>query len=832
VTSQPNEPLVEPLTRRERQILGLLAQGFSTPEIAEQLTLAVSSVKWHLQHLYGKLGVNNRQRAIFRATELGLIRPPRPAVEQPAPQHNLPLPATRFFGREAELRQLKQRLAEYPLVTLTGPGGVGKTRLALRLGQETLGKYREGVWFVELAALADPALVPAAIAVTLGVPDDPVQTMLETLLHRLRDWHGLLVIDNCEHLLEGCAQLADSLLATCPKLNLLACSREPLGVAGEAVFLVPPLAFPEPGIVPSLESLGQYAAIRLFADRARLVQPDYEITFQNSAALAHICQRLDGIPLAIEMAAARINTLTAEALAAQLDDTFRALTSGRLTAVPRQQTLQATIDWSYNLLTESERRLLRQLAVFAGGCTLAATEAVCTGADVEAPPQPAVLASLVAKSMVLAQQPAGLATRYRLLEMTRQYALEKLEAAGESPAAHRRHRDFFLAFAERRSSATDTESWNQWRLRFEADRENLRQAMDWSFSDEAVIDAGPRLVNVLMYEWSTHQEELEMYQRAIAWCESHPAIAPELFVQVLNEATRYAALNIPQVALRWSRQAVALARTAGLDRSDLLRAALAELAGTLVLGLTQVERPAEQARAAIDELEALFRAGRPTAWAGQPEATQLANFANLRARLALLTGDYARAKQQAGTSLRLLETLNPVSPFEVDAAHILIGWASAYLGEYSAARQHILQACGGRNDLPRNYVSGTAYTHRWLAFIDLRQGELERAHEYCQVSLRQALKMPDYNIVASCLGLCACLAAEQSQPKRAAQLAGASHTLYARQGRYPWEDTTLDTLLPGWPDRSDRAFIEQAYAAGQSMSVDQAVAMARAGEVI
>jgi non-specific serine/threonine protein kinase len=440
--------LVEPLTRREREVLGLLAQGLTAPEMAEQLTLAVSSVKWHIQQLYGKLGVNGKRQAVGRARELGLLGATTPVTQPPSPSSNLPLQVTRFFGREAELAQITQHLAADRLVTLTGPGGVGKTRLALRAADELLLQYPQGVWFVELAALSGPGLVAQQVATTLGLRDEPGRPVLETLVRHLRERQSLIVLDNCEHVLDDCAHLCAALLRTCPRLRVLACSREPLGVAGEVIYLVPSLPFPEPGQPLTAVDIEAYAAVRLFVDRARLVRTHYEVAAHNAPAIAAICRRVDGIPLAIEMAAARVNILTPQQLAHRLDNAFGVLSGGSRTALPRQQTLRATIDWSYNLLSEPEQRVLQRLSVFAGGCTLEAAEAVCAGEAVPAEQVLDLLGALVAKSMVVADQPPGEAMRYRLLEMIRQYAREKLEAAGERPQALTRQRDYYLAFVE------------------------------------------------------------------------------------------------------------------------------------------------------------------------------------------------------------------------------------------------------------------------------------------------------------------------------------------------------------------------------------------------
>jgi len=338
----------------------------------------------------------------------------------------------------------------------------------------------------------------------------------------------LLVLDNCEHLLEACAQLAEALLQASPRLKILASSREPLNIAGEAVYGVRSLPFPDPAHPPPLEALSTYTAIRLFVDRARLVLPDYQISERNAAALARICQRLDGIPLAIELAAARVNVLSAERLAERLEDSFRVLTGGARTALPRQQTLRATIDWSYELLTKAERRLLERLAVFAGGCTLEAAEVVCAD-SVDAGPEPAaptiegvevleLLSGLVRKSMVTADRRGGEETRYTLLETVRQYAREKLQASGEGERLRARHLDYFLQLSQEAEPELKGPEQLEWLNRLAADLENLWAALDYSLSSQSSVDldAGLRLAVSLEMFWHVHG----LLRGASAWLEA------------------------------------------------------------------------------------------------------------------------------------------------------------------------------------------------------------------------------------------------------------------------------------------------------------------------
>ncbi len=385
---------------------------------------------------------------------------------------NLPAQLTRFIGRETEKAGVEGLLAENRLVTLTGSGGVGKTRLAIEVGGASLNQFPDGVWLVELAALADPALLPRVAAGVFELQEQAGRTPVQALVAYLEDKRALLILDNCEHLIQASAELAAALLRACPQLRILATSREALRVPGEAAWRVPSLSTPDLANLPALEQMLDYEAVQLFIQHAALVQPDFELTPETVAVIAQICRRLDGIPLALELAAARMQAQSAHEIAARLDDRFRLLVGGNRTSLPRQQTLRATLDWSYDLLSEPEQILLRRLAVFAGGWTADAAEAVCAdppeagGMTQEARELSALLPasdilpllfSLVGRSMVVAEPQSG-GTRYRMLETIRQYAAERLEQAGEAEVAraHNRHLDYFLALAVQTRSARRT----------------------------------------------------------------------------------------------------------------------------------------------------------------------------------------------------------------------------------------------------------------------------------------------------------------------------------------------------------------------------------------
>lgn len=417
-------------------------------------------------------------------------------------RHNLPTQLTSFIGREKEMTEVKQALAEHRLVTLNGSGGAGKTRLSLQVAADSLDQFPNGIWFVELAPLTDPDLIPQTILTAADMQTQQGKSALESLTDFLREKTSLLVMDNCEHLIEACATLANTLLNAAPNLKILASSREPLGIKGEQSWRVPSLSAPDVKHLPSLEQLSQYEAVRLFIDRALLVQPHFRVTNENAPTVAQICYRLDGIPLALELAAARIRVLSVEQIASRLDDRFRLLTGGSRTALPRQQTLRALIDWSYDLLSENERTLLRRLAVFSGGCTLEAAEQVCGDEDIPTDDILDLLTHLVDKSLVTIEEQLD-HLRYRILETVRQYAREKLFESGEGEKLRAQHLAYFLKFAEEAEPHLFRAEQMAWLNRLEWDHDNFRSALEWVLNDslEDSSEAGLRLLNALCWFW-------------------------------------------------------------------------------------------------------------------------------------------------------------------------------------------------------------------------------------------------------------------------------------------------------------------------------------------
>jgi len=455
-----------------------------------------------------------RVEQIFQITHPDLPDTFPPLRSQGGTPNNLPKQVTTFIGREKEMRDVQALLGKTRLLTLTGAGGSGKTRLSLQVATETLDAYPDGVWLIELAPLTDPTLVPQTVAQAFGIKEEPGQSVEQTLAERLKERHLLLLLDNIEHVLTACARLAAALQRTCPRVAILTTSREPLGIAGEQVYRVPPLSLPSTQTAQTVtpEKVIQYEAVRLFSDRALLVRADFAVTSGNASAVVQLCHRLDGIPLAIELAAARVRSLSVEDINNRLDGRFRLLIGGDRSALPRQQTLRALVDWSYDLLNPQERLILTRLAVFSGGWTLEAAEAVCGFVPIEDAEILDLLTSLVDKSLVLAEEESG-AIRYRLLHTIRQYALEKQEDSDEARTLlSRRHWEWFLALAEEAEPLLVGPDQLSWLTRLELEHDNLRAALAWCETattdvpspetDDTFGKIGLRLAVALIPFWS------------------------------------------------------------------------------------------------------------------------------------------------------------------------------------------------------------------------------------------------------------------------------------------------------------------------------------------
>ncbi|MCW2559036.1 MAG: LuxR family transcriptional regulator, partial [Mycobacterium sp.] len=484
--------------------------------------------------------------------------PPLRAAKNTVAQH-LPVQFTSFVGREAEIDDLRLLLADNRFVTLTGAGGVGKTRLAVQVAAEVSSGFGGGMWYVDLAPITDPDLVAVAVIRALGLPDQQGSSTMDMLLRFVGDRRMLLVLDNCEHLLDACAALIVGLQGGCPAVTLMATSREPIGVAGEVSWRVPSLSLAD-------------EAIELFADRARRVRPDFGLTDETAAAAAEICRRLDGVPLAIELAAARVRVLSLTEIRDGLHDRFRLLTGGARTAVRRQQTLRASVDWSHALLTEPERILFASLAVFMGGFDLAAAEAVAGGGDIKRFQVLDLLTLLVDKSLVVAES-ASDSTRYRLLETVRQYALEKLGESGQADAVRARHRDYYTALAAMLDTPTST-GHEQLLEQADIEIDNLRAAFTWS-RENSDVGLASQLVSSLQELWLGRGRVLDglaWFDAVLADQDARPGdVAPTVHAAVLADKAMLNAFMGATSDMEQVLEALAIAREVD-DPALLLRA--------------------------------------------------------------------------------------------------------------------------------------------------------------------------------------------------------------------------------------------------------------------
>lgn len=693
------------------------------------------------------------------------LAPEAPAAprSRASARHNLPLQLTSFIGREKPLEEIRRRLGRGRLLTLIGPGGTGKTRLALQAAAGLGDRFPDGVWLVELTALTAGVLVPQAVGRVLDVSEEPGQPMPEMLVAALHDRQLLLVLDNCEHLADACATLAETLLRACPGLHLLATSREPLGIAGEMLLRVPPLALPTAGGRAPLADLLQYEAVRLFVDRAQAVQDDFAVTPATAAAVVAICTRLDGIPLALELAAARVGGLSVEGIAARLDDRFRLLTSGSRTAPRRQQTLRAAIDWSYDLLPPAERHLLAGLAVFAGGWTLEAAEAV-TGdaqvADID------LLLRLVRKSLVGAEEQAG-QTRYRLLETIRQYAYERLREMGTMAAWQGRHAAYYLALAEEAAPQLTGAQQAEWLVRLETEHDNLRAALDWAVAAGDAATA-VRLAWALLRFWDA-RGYLSEGQRWMETALALPGAVPApVRAPALNGVGVLAAQQGDYAgAHRFFAESLALYQA--LDDPQGIAGALGNLGM-----LASQQGDYAQARAFHEQRLALEQAA-GNRWGLAVSLLNLGSIAHFQE-------DYAEAARLYKESLKLCLELG-------DQAGI------------SAALNH-------------------------LGEVALDQDDYSAAVQLYRESLALCRELGSKQGIAVCLEGLAGAIGGQGEAERAARLFGAAAALRAAIGT-PLEPSYLPTYeqlqaaaqsnLP--PDRW-----EAALAAGRALSPDQAIA--------
>jgi len=556
--------------RKKRRDLDLSRQQLADQAGCAEITLrrieggTLKPSKGLAAILLEKVGIPKSEFDVWIRFARGLTGLPSQETEATEKQRptNLPASLTSFIGREKELADITGLLSKHRLVTLVGTGGVGKTRLSINVGESQTINFSDGVWLVELAPLDNPQIIPQTISSVLGVPVSAAQPVTETIFNFLRAKTALLIFDNCEHLLDDVSQLTENLLKQCPHLKILATSREAMGIIGEAMYLVPTLTLPDSDKL--LDALRDVGSVRLFEERARLVDFDFSLTMDNASFVAQICRRLDGIPLALELAAVHVNQFSPGEIAKQLEDSFHIRTSGSRTALPRQQTIRASIDWSWNLLAENERALLRRLSIFAGGWTFEAAQAVCGGEVL------ILINSLVKKSLVVVNQAAGREKRYGFHEMIRQYAYEKLVEAGELEIIQKQHLKYFLEVSEQAESSLSGPDQMVWYIRVVDEIDNLRAAMSCAMQTDS-IEAGLNLPSNLgggFWESFNVREGLEWLTRFLVRVDM--SVPPLVHAKALNAQGRlYFSLQRFDDARQSEEAALALYRAHGNVRGEI-----------------------------------------------------------------------------------------------------------------------------------------------------------------------------------------------------------------------------------------------------------------------
>jgi predicted ATPase/class 3 adenylate cyclase len=747
-----------------------------------------------------------RPEKIFQLDAPGLPAefPPLRSLDNPALPNNLPAELTTFIGREREMAEVRALAGSSRLVTLAGAGGSGKTRLSLQVAAELLDGTGDGVWLVELAAVTDEEAVPQAICAAIGIGWRPERPVLETLVDALAHQHVLIVLDNCEHLIGGCAKTADAILRRCPRVHLVATSREPLGIGGETIYRVPPLSLPDPG-EPGVTSPESSDAVALLLDRAKEQGAEVSVDQQTGPLIALICRQLDGMPLAIELAAARLRSLSLSDLRDRLDQRFHLLTGGSRTALPRQQTLEATVDWSYSLLTAAERQLLRRLSVFAEGFDLAAAEAVCGFGDVEVCKVAELLGSLVDKSLVVAEQ-SGREVRYRLLETIRQFAGDRLMQAGQDGAASvaAAHSEYFLSVAEQAAPHLTGPDQGSWFRRLDADRANLRRAVRHAADGPDGTARVLRFGAALQRYWSVREDEEDAREVLLPVLERPEARAdPRLFGAASITAMDAISSNNRAAARRLGEQTVELARQ--LDDDRLLIEALSLLCGAFYFcgeaekGLPLGEEAVERARRLGDDV--------------------LLGGALMHYLLASDLIDPVRSEQLFAEAVACTErTGDRLVAYNL---HNNLGVHALRVGDLPAARAHLELAAAIMPEIGEKSHHVTVN----LGWVLRQENDADGARAKFEASLRMSLRNGErVGVPYSSLGL-ACVAGDEDDWYRAAEVHGAAQAFLDRIGE-PWQEPearyrreSLDQLRA----HLGGGQLDRAYGAGNVLSFDDAL---------
>jgi predicted ATPase/DNA-binding SARP family transcriptional activator/DNA-binding NarL/FixJ family response regulator len=726
-------------------------------------------------------------------------------VKTPGPsRHNLPAARSSFVGREREMLEIKRQLSMTRLLTLVGAGGSGKTRLALEVARDLVEACPDGVWIAELSGLSDGTLVPQAVAGALGIREQPGQPLVDTLVDALRVKNMLLILDNCEHLVEAAARLVDMLLDSCPRLRVLATSREPLGVEGEVRWPVLSLSVPDTPRSSTRGELERSEAARLFVERAADRYSGFTLGPENTGAVAEICQRLEGIPLAIELAAARVGLLSVGQISERLEDSLGLLTGGGRTRTPRQRTLHGALDWSHDLLSEQERVLFRRLSVFAGGWTLKAAEAVGTGESVRRGEVLELLSGLVEKSLVVAETPEEGEVRYRLLEPIRHYARQKLEESEEAEVVRRQHTEFFLALAEEAEPKLRGPEQGRWLDRLEPEHDNLRAALDWSAERRA--ESGLRLCAALWQFWYVRGYLSEGRRQLEEGIARYPAAPAKVRAKAFDGAG-------------WLAQAQGdyeSARALYEEQLDLSHAledeeGIARSFGNLgSVALSQGEH--ERATELLGKSLALHRK------LGSREET-ITVLLDLGAS-ASSQGRLAQAIVWFQEALALCRKFG--DKFGAAASLGNLGKATLLQGDHERATALLAESLALFRELGDRLDIAVALMH--LGFAALTKGDYERAAELLEEGLQLSRELGDNLSIAKSLEGIAGVAAVRGQAHRAARLWGAAQAMREYIGAPVLSDelTLHEPYMDAVRTQVAREVWETAQEEGERMTLEEA----------
>jgi predicted ATPase/DNA-binding CsgD family transcriptional regulator len=724
---------------------------------------------------------------------------------------NLPQEQNSFVGRERELDRLRQLVGETRALTLCGAGGIGKTRLALQVLAAVADEFPDGTWFVELGDLRQPDLVVSRVASAVGVGEEPGRPLIETLTDALRPRRLLLALDNCEHLIDACARVCQRLLASSPGLRLITTSREPLHVAAETVWQVPPLTVAPDGTVPGPEDARRYEAIRLFATRAAASLPGFTVGPANAASVATLCRALDGVPLAIELAAAWVRTLSVEQIAARLADRFGLLTTGSRTAPPRQRTLGATIDWSHELLTTREQILLRRLSVFVGW-SLEMAEQVCSDDDIPAGDILDLLSSLIDKSLVVLDSEALGQARYRMLDTIREYAAVRLAEAGESAAFRLRLRDYTVAVAEHNFAIGMAQTPAPWSARIDVFRRydvesgNLSQVLSQCRAG-GEVEKGLRLCTAIRPCWTVRGTFAEGGE----WLDSFlTADAPATSLRVRGAAlvgrAQLALPSAPAVAASWAEEGLALCRAAG---DGFWTASALSLLSEIALHMGR----ADEAASAADEALSIAQA----AGDGWNEGYAL----GIRAAIAGLSGRLREAEQLARSSISVMRRID--QQWGVARALLGLGDLARVRGDPGGAHTRYLEALAILREIDAR--PEIARCLAGLARVAMDLGSTGQARLHLSESIQLSHSTGSRIGVARGLETFAALAVSEDRPELTVQLTAAAAALREAAGFPALAGARVERYLASARGLGEPA-VAQLWAQGLAMTGEAAVALA------